>query len=352
MACSRLPPLPTVKDILRLYNIRAQRKLSQNFIMDPRLLDRVALAGGPLEGLNVVEVGPGPGGITRSIIGQGAARCAVIEKDLRFLPSLQLLNDACRGKLDFHMGDVLSFNMEKLFEDSYRKDWLDTPPDIRVIGNLPFNVSTPLIIRWLAAMSDKSSIFSFGRVPLVLTFQHEVALRMVTPHANPNRSRLSVMCQNWASVKYLFKIPGGAFVPKPEVDVGVVLFTPLTIPYIDLPFRLVEKVVTMVLHGKKKTVKSTVGKLFPYALRSRLTEMMLLESRIKPNIRPVDLTMEDFNHLCHSYNHLIMENPSLSKFNQFSGKDETLKEPAVYLETGEPYLERMSLVGHNLVTGG
>lgn len=332
-----------------MYNIRAQKRLSQNFIMDPRLLDRVARAAGPLEGLNVVEVGPGPGGITRSVLGQGAARCVVIEKDLRFLPSLKLLDEASRGRLDIHMGDVLSFNMEKLFGDSLRKDWNDIPPDIRVIGNLPFNVSTPLIIRWLAAMSDKSSIFSFGRVPLVLTFQHEVATRMVAPPTNTARSRLSVICQNWANVKYLFTIPGGAFCPKPEVDVGVVLFQPLTVPYIDLPFPLVSKVVTTVLHGKKKSLHTTVGKLFPAPLRPQLTQQMLGEACLNPKLRPIDLDMQDFSRVCRVYSQLCADNPSLAKYNHFGGQKETL-EPAVYLETGEPFMEHDGRF--NILSGG
>jgi len=329
----RLPPLPTVKDILRMYNIKAQRSLSQNFIMDPRLLDRIARVGGSLQGTHVVEVGPGPGGITRSILGQGATKCTVIEKDVRFLPSLQLLNDSCSGRLDIHIGDVLTFNMEKLFDDNLRRDWNDDTPDIRVIGNLPFNVSTPLIIRWLAAMSNKSSIFSYGRVPLVLTFQHEVAVRMMAPPTNNERSRLSVMCQNWAQVKYEFTIPGGAFVPKPEVDVGVVTFVPLKVPYIDLPFSLIEKVVTTVLHGKKKNLKSTLSRLFPTSLRPRLTEAMLRDCGLSPRTRPLDLNMEDFNRLCHFYNRLITENPSLAKYNHRDGKDKTIGEPVVYLES-------------------
>ena len=94
-----------------MYNIRAKKNLSQNFIMDPRLLDRIARTAGDLRGKHVIEVGPGPGGITRSILGQGATKCTVIEKDPRFLPSLELLNEASGGRLDIVVGDVLTFNM-------------------------------------------------------------------------------------------------------------------------------------------------------------------------------------------------------------------------------------------------
>lgn len=185
MAASRLPPMASLNDILRMYNIRAKKSLSQNFIMDPRILDKIARKAGPLEGKFVVEVGPGPGGITRAILGQGAARCAVIEKDPRFLPTLNQLREASGNRLDIYTGDVMHFNMEKLFPEELRRDWSQLEgPDIRVVANLPFNVSTPLIIKWIRAMSERSSIFSYGRVQLTLTFQHEVAYRMVAPPAN------------------------------------------------------------------------------------------------------------------------------------------------------------------------
>ena len=182
----RLPPLPTVKDILRMYNISATKKLSQNFIMDPRLLDRFAKLCKPA-GKTVVEVGPGPGGITRSILGQGARRCIAIEKDDRFLPALQLLNEASGGRLDVIHGDVMTLNMETMWPGSDQVDWHGPPPDMEIIGNLPFNVSTPLIIRWLNAMSEQKNIWKFGRVPLTLTFQLEVAQRMAAPPGNPIR---------------------------------------------------------------------------------------------------------------------------------------------------------------------
>ena len=179
----RLPPLPTVKDILRIYKISATRKLSQNFIMDPRLLDRFSMLASP-QGKNVVEVGPGPGGITRSILGQGARKCVAIEKDPRFLPALQVLNEASGGRLDVVHGDVLTFNMEKLFPDTARVAWDESQPDIEIMGNLPFNVSTPLTIKWLEAMDTRSSLWSYGRVPLTLTYQLEVAQRMAAPPGN------------------------------------------------------------------------------------------------------------------------------------------------------------------------
>jgi len=340
MASRRLPPLPTIKDILRIYNIKAQKRLSQNFILDPRLLDKVARAGGSLAGCHVVEVGPGPGGITRSILGQDAAQCTVIEKDLRFLPSLRLLGEASGGRLVIHTGDVLSFNMCRLFPDVLRKGWNEEIPNVRVLGNLPFNVSTPLIIRWLADISTRGNIFSYGRVPLTLTFQKEVVDRMVAPPGASCRSRLSVMCQNWADVQHRFTIPGRAFVPKPEVDVGVVYFTPLKQPYIDLPFPMVEKVVTTIFHGKQKHLKNTVGQLFPKPMAKHFSEQMMAEAGLNDRRRAIDLNMADFSSLCHSYQRIVDENPSLGKYRHQSAKVQALG-PLVY-EDGEIFVDELN----------
>lgn len=305
-----------------MYNINAQRKLSQNFIMDPRLLDRLARAGGPLDGKSVVEIGPGPGGITRSILGQGARRCIVIEKDPRFLPALELLNEASGGRLDIHIGDVMTFNMEKLFSPDVTTEWDSPPPNISLIGNLPFNVSTPLVIKWLSAMSSRQSLWMYGRVPLTLCFQQEVAQRMSAPPGASCRSRLSVMCQNWAKVHQNFLIPGGAFLPKPDVNVGVVTLTPLTVPYIDLPWDTVNKVVTTVFNGKKKRLSNTVEKLFPRTISSNLSNRVLAETGLKSDIRAIDLDMGEWDRLCNSYARIIKENPSLEKYNPRGRKEE------------------------------
>jgi dimethyladenosine transferase 1 len=314
MSISRIPPLPTIADILRMYNIRAKKQLSQNFIMDPRLLKRIAEKCGNLEGKYVVEVGPGPGGITRAILGLGAWRCAVVEKDPRFMSSLNHLNLNSGNRLDIHLGDVLSFNMENLFPDGLRVGWEAEVPDIRVVGNLPFNVSTPLIIKWLRAMSTKSNIFSYGRVPLVLTFQHEVAHRIIAAPGDPERCRLSVVCQNWARVNYEFMIPAGAFTPAPKVEVGLVSFNPLSKPYIDLPFPLVNTVVSALFSGKRKNLANTAKYLFPRKLENDLGPELLGLANISPTTSAIYLGMDDFNRLCHAYKYLMELNPTLAGY--------------------------------------
>lgn len=321
MTLRRIPPLPTVSDILRMYNIKAKKHLSQNFIMDPRLLNRLAKKCGPLEGKYVVEVGPGPGGITRSVLGLGARKCVVIEKDPRFLESLKHLNDSSGNRLEVHLGDVLTFNMENLFPAGLRKGWNENSPDIRLIGNLPFNVSTILIVKWLKAMSERSNIFSYGRVPLVLTFQHEVAHRLIAPPEDSERCRLSVICQNWCRVHYEFMIPGAAFVPVPKVEIGVVSFKPLIKPYIDLPFPLVNKVVTALFRGKQRKVEKNVKTLFPKKLEDQLGCQMLELANVDPDRRVVSLKMDELNRLCSAYKYLNEENPTIAHYTRHVTED-------------------------------
>ena len=149
-------------------------------------------------------------------------------------------------------GDVLRYDMSNMFPSELKKDWSDVPPNIHIIGNLPFSVSTQLIISWLNNIANRDGAWLNGRVKLTLTFQKEVAERMVSKVMQPDRCRLSVMCQNWCEVNHCFTIPGKAFVPEPDVDVGVVQFTPRIEPKIDLPFKLVEKFLRHIFHYRKK----------------------------------------------------------------------------------------------------
>jgi len=179
--------------------------------MDENLTNKIVKAAGSMEGRHVCEVGPGPGGITRSILNRGAKKVLLIEKDTRFKTTLEMLSLYAPGKVETYYGDVLSFNMSQLFPEEERKDWLEEVPSIRIIGNLPFSVSTPLIIRWLRDISNRANVWSYGRATLTLTFQEEVAERLVAEASDAQRCRLSIMAQYLCYVTHRFTIPGTKF---------------------------------------------------------------------------------------------------------------------------------------------
>ncbi|XP_073528528.1 dimethyladenosine transferase 1, mitochondrial [Phyllobates terribilis] len=311
----RLPPLPTIREIIKLYNLRAEKQLSQNFLLDLKLTDKIVRKAGNLKNAYVCEVGPGPGGITRAILNSGAEELLVVEKDTRFIPGLKMLNEASMGKVCIVHGDILSYKMDRAFPKHLQKTWEDDPPNIHIIGNLPFNVSTPLIIKWLEEMANKTGPFRYGRTQMTLTFQHEVAERMTAPTGGKQRSRLSIMTQYLCQVKHSFTIPGRAFVPKPQVDVGVVHFTPLIQPKIDQPFKLIEKMVRNVFQLRRKHCYRGISLLFPEEQRTELTEQILTLAGVEPTMRPSELSMKHFQGLCNAYRELCDRDPDLFAYN-------------------------------------
>jgi dimethyladenosine transferase 1 len=165
---------------------------------------------------------------------------------------LQMLSQAYNNKVRIFHGDVMTFDMSNLFPRELEVPWDSTPPKIHIIGNLPFNVSTPLIVRFLRQMSEHSGAWSYGRARLTLTFQEEVGERMTANRNHQQRSRLSIMTQYLCRVTHEFSIPGKAFVPAPKVDVAVVTLAPLKRPQIDVPFQMVEKVVRHIFQYRQK----------------------------------------------------------------------------------------------------
>ncbi|XP_020040642.1 dimethyladenosine transferase 1, mitochondrial isoform X1 [Castor canadensis] len=311
----RLPPLPTIREIIKLFRLQAMKQLSQNFLLDSRLTDKIVRKAGNLTNTYVYEVGPGPGGITRSLLNANIAELLVVEKDTRFIPGLQMLSDAAPGKLRVVHGDVLTFKLEKAFPESLKRNWEDDPPKVHVIGNLPFSVSTPLIVKWLENISVKDGPFAYGRTQMTLTFQKEVAERLVATTGSKQRSRLSIMAQYLCNVKHLFTIPGQAFVPKPEVDVGVVHFTPLIQPRIEQPFKLVEKVVQNVFQFRRKYCHRGLAMLFPEAQRLESTGRLLQLADVDPTLRPTQLSLLHFKSLCDIYRRMCDEDPQLFAYN-------------------------------------
>lgn len=311
----RLPPLPTIREIIKLFRLQAAKQLSQNFLLDLRLTDKIVRKAGNLANAYVYEVGPGPGGITRSILNADITELLVVEKDTRFIPGLQMLSEAAPGKLRIVHGDVLTFKVEKAFSESLKRPWEDDPPNVHIIGNLPFSVSTPLIIKWLENISCRDGPFVYGRTQMTLTFQKEVAERLAANTGSKQRSRLSVMAQYLCNVRHIFTIPGRAFVPKPEVDVGVVHFTPLIQPKIEQPFKLVEKVVQNVFQFRRKYCHRGLGMLFPEAQRLENTGRLLELADIDPTLRPRQLSISHFKSLCEVYRKMCDEDPQLFAYN-------------------------------------
>uniref|UniRef100_A0A8C0MNS0 rRNA adenine N(6)-methyltransferase n=1 Tax=Canis lupus familiaris TaxID=9615 RepID=A0A8C0MNS0_CANLF len=280
-----------------------------------QIVDKIVRKAGNLTNAYVYEVGPGPGGITRSILNANVAELLVVEKDSRFIPGLQMLSDAAPGKLRIVHGDVLTFKIERAFPEILKRPWEDDPPNVHIIGNLPFSVSTPLIIKWLENVSCRDGPFVYGRTRMTLTFQKEVAERLTANTGSKQRSRLSIMAQYLCNVQHILTIPGQAFVPKPEVDVGVVHFTPLVRPRIEQPFKLVEKVVQNTFQFRRKYCYRGLGMLFPQIHRVESTGKLLELADVDPTLRPSQLSVSHFKSLCDVYRKMCDEDPHLFAYN-------------------------------------
>ncbi|XP_003706058.1 mitochondrial transcription factor B1 [Megachile rotundata] len=317
MTAIRLPPLPSIKDVLKIYKLRAMKQLSQNFLLNDNLSDKIIKKSGNLADCYTVEVGPGPGGLTRSILKQHPKKLIVIEKDTRFKPTLEMLVDAyaaVNGEMEVIYDDIMKIDMSNLFPETVKVAWEDKSPKIRLIGNLPFNVSTPLIIKWLHAICEKRGPWTYGRTRMTLTFQKEVAERIVAEPMTEQRCRLSVMAQAWTRPILHFIIPGTAFIPKPKVDVGVVSFAPMVIPRTQHEFKIFEKVTRQIFGFRQKYSIRGIETLFPLECRVELGRKMYELSNLEPKLRPTQLTVEDIDKLVTAYKYLLEKHPEIRSY--------------------------------------
>ena len=249
-----------------IQSLRAKKSLGQHFLTDPHILKRIVESAKPLEGRTIIEVGPGPGGLTREILTHSFTEFILIERDTRCLPHLEILQEDCQGKMTVLQGDALLFPLHT-FGSAPRK----------IIANLPYNVSVPLLLQWLQHIDAFES--------LTLMFQKEVAARLM---ASPNTSeygRLSVMCQWRAHPKKLFDLPPGAFVPPPKVASTVIQITPTT-PYGSLSWSALEKVTKAAFSKRRKMLRSS--------LKGMLSIPQLEGLGIDPERRAENLTVQEF----------------------------------------------------------
>ena len=214
LAADGLPPL---REVVAAHGLDARRSLGQNFLYDLNLTGRIARAAGPLEGITVIEIGPGPGGLTRALLSEGAAKVIAIERDARCLAALAEIAAHWPGRLDIVEGDALSVDYPALAAGAAK---------VRICANLPYNIATPLLIGWLEAEPWPPW---FDR--LTLMFQKEVAERIAaTPEHRADYGRLGVLAGWRCQTRKLFDVPPSAFTPPPKVTSSVVELIPRAAP--------------------------------------------------------------------------------------------------------------------------
>jgi 16S rRNA (adenine1518-N6/adenine1519-N6)-dimethyltransferase len=212
---STLDDLPPLREVIRRHDLSAKKSLGQNFLLDLNLTARIARAGGPLDGITVVEIGPGPGGLTRALIASGARQVIAIERDSRAVAALAEIAVRYPGRLTVVPGDALNVDLAPYLDDG----------PARIVANLPYNIASALLVRWLAA-EPWPPWFDM----LVLMFQREVAERIVATPGEKPYGRLSVLAGWHAQAKIMFDVAPSAFVPPPKVTSSVVRLVPRAAP--------------------------------------------------------------------------------------------------------------------------
>ena len=245
---SAIDDLPPLREVVRAHGLLPKRSLGQNFLFDLNLTSRIARAAGPLEGTAVVEVGPGPGGLTRALLAAGAERVIAVERDARALPALATVAARYPGRLDVVEADALGFDPRPLLGNGPAK----------VVSNLPYNVGTALLVGWLTGEKWPPWWES-----LTLMFQREVAERIVADERDrANYGRLGVLCGWRAEARILFDVPPSAFVPPPKVTSSVVRLLPRQNP-LPCPVRALEAVTRAAFGQRRKMLRQSLRALVP-----------------------------------------------------------------------------------------
>jgi len=275
---AQIDDLPPLREVIRRHGLSAKKSLGQNFLLDLNLTARIARAGGPLEGVTVVEIGPGPGGLTRALLAEGARRVIAIERDDRAIAALEEIAARYPGRLTIVPGDALEFN---------------APPALgheraRVIANLPYNIATALLIDWLTAPWPPWYDM------LVLMFQREVAERIVAAPGSKAYGRLAVLA-NWrCETRILFDLAPSAFVPPPKVTSSVVRLVPRPEP-LACNAGALQKVTEAAFGQRRKMLRQSLKSL------GRDPLALLGQAEIEPTARAEEIPVEGFVRLARAF---------------------------------------------------
>lgn len=268
---SQIDDLPPLREVIAQHGLRAKKELGQNFLLDLNLTSRIARVGGSLEGVRVIEVGPGPGGLTRALLAEGAREVVAIERDARALPALAQIAQAYPGRLTVIGGDALEMDYRLL---------ADGPT--RIIANLPYNIATPLLTGWLT-LDPWPSFFE----SLTLMFQREVAERICAKPGEDPYGRLGVLAGWRTDARIAFNVGRQAFVPPPNVTSAVVHLLPKPVSD-DVAVRDLEQITRAAFGQRRKMVRQSLK------ATGVPVESLLAAAELEGNERAEDLPVEAF----------------------------------------------------------
>jgi 16S rRNA (adenine1518-N6/adenine1519-N6)-dimethyltransferase len=264
--------LPPLREVIATHGLSAKKSLGQNFLLDLNLTAKIARSAGDLTGADVLEIGPGPGGLTRGLLAEGARKVLAVEKDARCLPALQEIAAAYPGRLEVINADALALDPSERLA-----------PPIKIVANLPYNVGTELLTRWL----DPADWPPFWD-SLTLMFQREVAERIVAQPGSKAYGRLAVLAQWRCTARIVMELPPEAFTPPPKVRSAVVHLQALPEPRLPADARLLQAVVARAFNQRRKMLRASLKGLRPDI------EDRLLAAGIQPTDRAETVDLERF----------------------------------------------------------
>ena len=268
----QIDQLPALRDVISDHSLNAKKSMGQNFLLDLNLTSKIARLAGDLESHDILEVGPGPGGLTRGLLAAGARRVVALEKDSRCIPALNDIARAYPGQLDIFNADALNFDIST---------HLKAP--IRIVANLPYNIGTELLIRWLTPKEWPPFWDT-----LTLMFQKEVAERIIATPRSKAYGRLAILAQWKTNPKIVMELPPEAFTPVPKVYSSVVHFDALLEPRFPAPAGLFSSTVAMAFNQRRKMLRSSLKSASPEI------ETVLRDAGLEPTARAEEISLEGF----------------------------------------------------------
>ena len=268
--------LPPLRDVIAQHELRADKKFGQNFILDLNLTRRIARTAGDISSCDVIEIGPGPGGLTRGLLMEGARKVFVIEADKRFLPALADIAAPYPGRLEIVQGDALEIPPESPTDQPYR-----------IVSNLPYNVATPLLTGWLqAAWRDATWQPQF--LSMTLMFQKEVAQRIVAQHGEKAYGRLAVLAGWLTHADLVFDVDRQVFVPPPKVTSAIVQLTPRATPLADAHPKTLQNLTAAAFGQRRKMLRASLKQICLEPLD------LLARAGIEETARAEEISIEAF----------------------------------------------------------